>query len=158
MLNKKKRENQGDIGNLNNLPLIQVENCLETQWSDSNNLLVIFQSLLTLGFYWLPQKKIFFFFFKGARAYGNSWAMGCIQPIPQPQQCWIRAASATYAAAWGNARSLTYWARLGMKNLRPRRHCVGFFILWATTGAPIGCLGVGYDLPQLCHFPYDPIM
>ena len=73
MLNKKKRENQGDIGNLNNLPLIQVENCLETQWSDSNNLLVIFQSLLTLGFYWLPQKKKNFFF-KGARAYGNSWA------------------------------------------------------------------------------------
>ena len=35
------------------------------------------------------------------------------QPIPQPQQHRIRATSATYAAACGNAGSLAHWARPG---------------------------------------------
>ena len=32
-------------------------------------------------------------------------------PMPQPQQHWIWTASVTYAAAHGNAGSLTHWAR-----------------------------------------------
>ena len=31
-------------------------------------------------------------------------------PTPQPQQCWIRAASVTYTTAHGSAGSLTHWA------------------------------------------------
>ena len=31
-----------------------------------------------------------------------------LQPTPEPQQHWIRAASATYATAHGNAGSLTH--------------------------------------------------
>ena len=37
------------------------------------------------------------------------------QLTPQPQQCGIRVASAGYTTAHGNARSLTHWARPGIK-------------------------------------------
>ena len=37
------------------------------------------------------------------------------QPMPQPQQHGIRAASATYTIAHRNARSLTHWVRPGIK-------------------------------------------
>ena len=37
------------------------------------------------------------------------------QPTPQPQQCWIRAASATYTTAYDNAGSLTHCLRPGIK-------------------------------------------
>ena len=37
------------------------------------------------------------------------------QLIPQPQQCGIWAASATYTTAHSNTRSLTHWARPGME-------------------------------------------
>ena len=37
------------------------------------------------------------------------------QSTPQPQQCQIQAASATYTIAHGNARSLTHWARPGIE-------------------------------------------
>jgi len=48
----------------------------------------------------------------------------------------IQSVSATYAAACGNAGSLTHWARQG-SNLHPRRHNVGFLTHWATRGIPI---------------------
>ena len=35
--------------------------------------------------------------------------------MPEPQQCQIRAASANYTTAPGNARSLTHWARPGIE-------------------------------------------
>ena len=38
-----------------------------------------------------------------------------LRTTPQPQQHWIWAASVTNAAACGNARSLTHWARPGIK-------------------------------------------
>ena len=44
-------------------------------------------------------------------AYGGSQArglMGAVRPSPEPQQCRIRAASATYTTAHGNAGSLTH--------------------------------------------------
>ena len=46
---------------------------------------------------------------------GSNWSCKC-QPTPQSQQCWMRAASATYITAHGNAnnRSLTHWARPGI--------------------------------------------
>ena len=37
------------------------------------------------------------------------------RPPPQPQQRQIRAASATFTTAHGNARSLTHWTRTGME-------------------------------------------
>ena len=39
---------------------------------------------------------------------------GC-QPIPQPHQCRLRAASGTYATAHSNTRSLTHWVRPGIE-------------------------------------------
>ena len=37
------------------------------------------------------------------------------RPMPQPQQHQIRAVSAAYTTAYGNARSLTHWARPGIE-------------------------------------------
>ena len=37
------------------------------------------------------------------------------EPMPQPQQCQIRAESVTYTTAHGNARSLTHRARPGIE-------------------------------------------
>ena len=45
------------------------------------------------------------------------------QPTPQPWQQGIQAASATYATAWGNARSLTHWARSGIEPACSRSLC-----------------------------------
>ena len=45
---------------------------------------------------------------------GSNWSCSC-RPTPQPQQHWILAPWATYAAACGNARSLTHGARPGSK-------------------------------------------
>ena len=51
-------------------------------------------------------------------------------PTPQPQQCQIQAASATFTTAHGNTRSLTHWARPGIKSATSCRfHCT-------TTGTP----------------------
>ena len=53
-------------------------------------------------------------------AYGGSQSRGGITataawPMPQPQQCGIQAASATYITAHGNAGSLTHWMMPGIK-------------------------------------------
>ena len=51
-------------------------------------------------------------------AYGGSQDRGSNQscwPMPEPQQCQIRATSATYTTAYGNARSLTHWVKPGSK-------------------------------------------
>ena len=45
---------------------------------------------------------------------GTSWSCSH-RPTPEPQQCGIRASSATYTAAHGNAGSLTHWARPGIE-------------------------------------------
>lgn len=45
------------------------------------------------------------------------------QPMPQPQQCGIRAASAIYTTAHGNTRSLTHWVRPGMEPASSRTLC-----------------------------------
>ena len=37
------------------------------------------------------------------------------RPTSRPQQCQIRAVSSTYTTAHGNGRSLTHWARPGIK-------------------------------------------
>ena len=44
--------------------------------------------------------------------WGSNWSC---QPTPQPQQCRIWAASETYTTAHSNTRSLTHWARPGIK-------------------------------------------
>ena len=56
-------------------------------------------------------------------------------PSPEPQQRRIQAASATYTIAHGNAGSLTYWARPGIKPATSW-FLVGFVNHWATTGTP----------------------
>ena len=57
------------------------------------------------------------------------------RPTPEPQQCWIRAASATYTTAQGNAGSLTHWARSGIKPLS-LWILVEFVNRWVMMGTP----------------------
>ena len=45
---------------------------------------------------------------------GSNWSYSC-QPTPQPQELGIRGVSVTYTTAHGNTRSLTHWARPGVK-------------------------------------------
>ena len=66
--------------------------------------------------------NFFFFFclFAISEAYGGSQARGLIGavaagPMPEPQKLGIRAVSATYGTAHGNARSLTHCARPGIE-------------------------------------------
>ena len=58
-----------------------------------------------------------------------SWGNG------EEQDEWIRAASATYTTAHGNAKSLTHWARTGIEPTTSW-FLVGFVNHWATTGTP----------------------
>ena len=55
--------------------------------------------------------------------------------VPQPQQCGIRATSATYTTAHGNAGSLTHWARPGIEPATSW-FLVGFVNHWATMETP----------------------
>ena len=68
-------------------------------------------------------------------SHSNMGSELCLRPTPQPQQCGIRATSATYTRAHGNARSLTHWAKAGIKP-SPSWTLVGFINCWATTGTP----------------------
>ena len=65
--------------------------------------------------------------------YGSSQASGLMRAPPaaysQLQQLWIRALSATYTTAHGNARSLTHWGRLGIEPASSRI-VVGFLLLY----------------------------
>ena len=65
---------------------------------------------------------------------GSNWSCSC-WPQSQPQQRQIQATSSTYTAAYGHARSLTCWARLGIKPTSSWI-LVGFLTHWATTGTP----------------------
>ena len=47
-----------------------------------------------------------------------------VEPIPQPQQHQIQAASTTYTSDCSNARSLTHWARPGTKPTSLRTLCL----------------------------------
>ena len=71
-------------------------------------------------------------------AYGSSWARGqmgtAAEPMPQLQHQ-IRATSATYTAAYSNARSFTQWVRPGIKPKSSQRQCWDPYPT-ATTGAP----------------------
>jgi len=51
-------------------------------------------------------------------AYGGSQARGLLgaTAMPEPQQCQIRATSATYTTAHGNTGSLTHCSRPGIKS------------------------------------------
>ena len=55
-----------------------------------------------------------------------------------PQKHQNQATSASYTAACGNARSLTHWARWGIKPASSWI-LVGFLSHWATTGTPPFC-------------------
>ena len=61
------------------------------------------------------------------------------QPTPEPQQRGIRAASATYTTAHGNAGSLAHWARAGTEPATSW-FLVGFVNHCATTGTPVSIL------------------
>ena len=56
----------------------------------------------------------FFFFFFFFCFLGLCPQNSCL-PTPQPQQCWIQAASMTYTTADSNAGSLTHWTRPGFE-------------------------------------------
>ena len=55
--------------------------------------------------------------------------------MPQPKQCKIRAAFATYTTAHVNTGSLIHWARPGIEP-ETSSFLVGFINRWATTGTP----------------------
>ena len=44
-------------------------------------------------------------------------------PTPQPRQHWIGATSVTHPTVCGNTRSLTHWARPGIKPTSSQRQC-----------------------------------
>ena len=81
--------------------------------------------------------RFLFCFRASPAAYGSSQARGWIScsclPTPQPQPCLIWAASATYTVACSSARSLSHWARPGIK-AASSWILVGFLTRWATTG------------------------
>jgi len=56
--------------------------------------------------------------------------------MPESHQRWTWAASSTYTTADGNAGSLTYWARPGIKPTTSR-FLVRFANHWVMTGTPI---------------------
>jgi len=70
-----------------------------------------------LQLFYLYIYLVFCLFSAALTAYGGSHARGqiscCCQPIPQPHQHQIRAVSATYTTAHGNAGSLTHWQGQG---------------------------------------------
>ena len=65
---------------------------------------------------------------------GVNWSCSC-RPTPQPQQHEIQASSVIYTTVHSNARSLTHWARPGIK---PESSwiLVRFVNRWAMMGAP----------------------
>jgi len=65
---------------------------------------------------------------------GSNWSYSH-WPTPEPQQHQIRAASATYITAHGNARLLTHWTRAGTEPATSW-FLVGFVNHCATTGTP----------------------
>jgi len=76
-------------------------------------------NLLTL--YTLYFLFLFFLLFRAARTgiwrfpgYGSNGSYSC-RPMPQARPCLIWADSAIYTTAHSNARSLTHWARPGIK-------------------------------------------
>ena len=94
--------------------------------------------------------NFFFFLFRAtSAAYGSSWARDRIRaPTPQPQQHPIRAASADYATAHGNAGSSTHWVRPGIEPTFSWT-LVGFITHWATTGTPYDADFLLYQLALL---------
>ena len=70
---------------------------------------------------------LFFFSFCGCiwgmwKYLGQVWNWSCsCQPILQPWQHQLQAASATYTTVHGNARSVTHWARPGIETLSSQR-------------------------------------
>ena len=79
----------------------------------------------------LPDRDFILFFFLGLHLWHIEVSrLGVelelqLQPIPQPQQHQILVTSVTYAAAFGNSRTLTYGVSQRL-NPHPHRHCVGF--------------------------------
>ena len=70
---------------------------------------------------WNLKCEMVFFFFSGPHprhmevpSYGSNWSYSR-RPTPQPQQCQIWAASASYTTAHSNTGSLTHRARPGME-------------------------------------------
>ena len=60
-------------------------------------------------------------------------------------------ATATYAAAYSNARSLTCWGRPGIKPTSSWI-LVGFLTQWATTGTPTTPFSLQLSFPCKCHY------
>ena len=99
---------------------------------------------------------VFFVFFVFSRAtpmaYGGSQARGLTRAVaaglchshsssgsePEPQQCWIRAMSATYTTAHSIVRSSTHWVRPGIEPAT-LYFLVRFFNHWAMMGTPSEC-------------------
>ena len=66
---------------------------------------------------------------------GSNQSCRC-RPTPEPQQRGIPDMSATYTIAYGNAGSITHWARSGIEP-KTSWFLVRFVNHWATTGTPL---------------------
>ena len=80
------------------------------------------------------------------------WKYSC-QTTPQPQQHQIWAASVTYTTAYGNARSLTHWARPGIEPASSW-FLVRFVNPCAMTGTPWGA----HLIPSPAQWVQDPTL
>ena len=76
------------------------------------------------------------------------------RPTPEPQQRGIRAASATYTTAHGNAGSLTHWARAGTEPATSW-FLVRFFNHCTTTGTPQNIFFWGGGFPCMSPLAFS---
>ena len=137
----------GDLGHFGDLGLLSPQRlCAPTEYQKADFLATESVTPVTLS----PPPR--FFPFQGCThgiwrvpGQGSNQSCSC-RPAPQPQQRCIRALSATYTTAHGNAGSLTHGARPGMEPASSRIP-VGFLTRRATMGTPM--------TPFSTYFPTD---
>ena len=96
-------------------PAMAMKKLISILMSWANNMSL---SLLLLFFsFWTHTHSIWKFWARGLNQSCSCWL------IPQPKQRQIRAASATYAIAHSNARSLTHRTRPGIKSISSQTLC-----------------------------------
>ena len=120
-----------------------VQGALPQQWGSALPSVVCLRSVWSAGGVWRRTEDTSLLPFSRGRWSGR-WAltpMPCVSLMlhptdpAQPEQCGIRATSATYSTAHSNARSLTHWARPGLEPMSSWM-LVGFSNRWAMMGTP----------------------
>ena len=114
--------------------------CLSNCWA-YHGILVCISKILGCRWLYFSQNisKVSFssLFFGLWRFPGQGSNQSCShQPTPKPQQCRIRAKSATYTTAHSDTRSLIHCSKPGIEPVSLRM-LVGFALCWAITGIPV---------------------